>query len=374
MGRKRKSIDIEEGCGIEGKLEWDDDQMKVAAGGGSRRAQKRFVGVRQRPSGRWVAEIKDTIQKVRVWLGTFDTAEEAARAYDEAACLLRGSNTRTNFWPSNSDFSSSRITNLVLHRLKARNNSIPSSSSSCMPINHHHEDEESATDQTQIANFSDLEFLLNNDQEDFTKTDDQDQDQEVESEELVNMSLLEEGLDYENITDDLIMGSTSSPSIYFPFEIADDPIIIDDEKTELGDGDAMERMRSYERKFSASLYAFNGIHECLLKLKDPDAGSVIENGNRKVEMSGRLQSDDNLITSLWKACRKNNNTVEMEEEKKKLESDETVGRREELETVVGDNTNFSVAGTGSDEEEDDDDSDDSSLWNSLDLQPICFVN
>ncbi|KAJ8763183.1 hypothetical protein K2173_025568 [Erythroxylum novogranatense] len=58
---------------------------------------KKFVGVRQRPSGRWVAEIKDTTQKIRMWLGTFETAEEAARAYDEAAYLLRGSNTRTNF-------------------------------------------------------------------------------------------------------------------------------------------------------------------------------------------------------------------------------------------------------------------------------------
>ncbi|XP_021833617.1 ethylene-responsive transcription factor RAP2-11-like [Prunus avium] len=57
----------------------------------------KFVGVRQRPSGRWVAEIKDTTQKIRMWLGTFETAEDAARAYDEAACLLRGSNTRTNF-------------------------------------------------------------------------------------------------------------------------------------------------------------------------------------------------------------------------------------------------------------------------------------
>ncbi|KAK1393219.1 Ethylene-responsive transcription factor RAP2-11 [Heracleum sosnowskyi] len=59
--------------------------------------RKKYVGVRQRPSGRWVAEIKDTTQKIRMWLGTFQTAEEAARAYDEAACLLRGSNTRTNF-------------------------------------------------------------------------------------------------------------------------------------------------------------------------------------------------------------------------------------------------------------------------------------
>ncbi|XP_052193764.1 ethylene-responsive transcription factor ERF027-like [Diospyros lotus] len=58
---------------------------------------RRFVGVRQRPSGRWVAEIKDSSQGVRLWLGTYDTAEEAARAYDEAARALRGEHARTNF-------------------------------------------------------------------------------------------------------------------------------------------------------------------------------------------------------------------------------------------------------------------------------------
>uniref|UniRef100_A0A7N0R891 AP2/ERF domain-containing protein n=1 Tax=Kalanchoe fedtschenkoi TaxID=63787 RepID=A0A7N0R891_KALFE len=57
----------------------------------------RFLGVRQRPSGRWVAEIKDTSQKLRLWLGTFDKAEEAAAAYDSAARLLRGRNAKTNF-------------------------------------------------------------------------------------------------------------------------------------------------------------------------------------------------------------------------------------------------------------------------------------
>ncbi|XP_050380624.1 ethylene-responsive transcription factor ERN1-like [Argentina anserina] len=85
--------------------------------GGRNRSNEinKFVGVRQRPSGRWVAEIKDTTQQIRMWLGTFETAEEAARAYDEAACLLRGNNTRTNFITNVSLDSplASRIQNLL---------------------------------------------------------------------------------------------------------------------------------------------------------------------------------------------------------------------------------------------------------------------
>ncbi|MED6110371.1 hypothetical protein PIB30_042160 [Stylosanthes scabra] len=59
--------------------------------------KKKFLGVRQRPSGRWIAEIKDSSQKLRLWLGTYDRAEDAALAYDSAARILRGRNAKTNF-------------------------------------------------------------------------------------------------------------------------------------------------------------------------------------------------------------------------------------------------------------------------------------
>ncbi|KAI3905938.1 hypothetical protein MKW92_034677 [Papaver armeniacum] len=58
---------------------------------------KKYIGVRQRPWGNWCAEIRDRHRSLRLWLGTFKTAEEAALAYDREAIRLRGPKAITNF-------------------------------------------------------------------------------------------------------------------------------------------------------------------------------------------------------------------------------------------------------------------------------------
>lgn len=402
MGRKRKASEggVEEKGSNERNLAQDEmvnEAAEAVALGGARRARKRFVGVRQRPSGRWVAEIKDTIQKIRVWLGTFDTAEEAARAYDEAACLLRGANTRTNFWPPSSSSSStpalpSKITNILLQRLTARHNSLASDSSS-VPINQKQTKVEDFTDE--LNDFSDTQisdFLTEPEEylcpypnelcsESFEKYESRDrivqfgvncgvgtqnpvpsfttsfrssstegENCEVMREEVDSFykcsdvtedsssdgntggEMEEEGSDLRAFNLQFVDDVGSSSNYCSVFEIAEEisepmdqqELICGEEETEMV-REAMKRMR--ERKLSTFLYALNGINECRrLKLGrngvNKKSGEKIEETNSGKILKGEKQEENEVgLTNM-----QSNAECEL------------------------------------------------SLWSSLDLPPICFVN
>ncbi|KAL7159076.1 hypothetical protein ABFS83_01G004600 [Erythranthe nasuta] len=99
-------------------------------------SSNKFKGVRQRQWGSWVSEIRHPLLKKRIWLGTFETAVAAARAYDEAAILMSGLKAKTNFpIPQNNQDEKTRIPSEVLAaRLRKCCKKTPAPSITCLKL------------------------------------------------------------------------------------------------------------------------------------------------------------------------------------------------------------------------------------------------
>ncbi|CAI9109754.1 OLC1v1009637C1 [Oldenlandia corymbosa var. corymbosa] len=293
----------------------------------------------------------------------------------------RGANTRTNFWPCSSSSSStpalpSKITNLLLTRLKARNNSIAAANSNNNPssitIDHYQQQllhQKQSDDHDCPEEFSDSHFtdFLNDIEGDYTPENSIPENRATEScltqgedqqsfeldwgEMISNGSVAEEteedeeeerknvnpGIADFHFVDEIVQGSTGSEEVY-----GDDPAMF---------SEAMKRL-NYERKFSASLYAFNGITECLkLKLKS----------------ASKLQQErTEHLTRLMNACGKNQEDEHERENNVEPAQNHDEKQHEEETSSADDHHAGDEEAAAYDIE--------SSLWSSIDLPTICYVN
>lgn len=233
-----------------------------------------------------MAEIKDTTQKIRMWLGTFETAEEAARAYDEAACLLRGSNTRTNFIthvPTSSPLAS-RIRSLLNHK-KATKQAAHTNSST------------STSNTTRITSNTSTNTDTNTNTAAATNTSiaSRNSSSSVSTSNTSNSSSITSTLSLDKVTeiqmyDDAYRPDMSSCTEEFNsvssrsdlswilepgfdrfafaqdgFELSKQSFLPENANSEITE---FERMK-VERQISASLYAINGVHEYLETVNEP---------------------------------------------------------------------------------------------------------
>ncbi|CAL5212065.1 unnamed protein product [Lathyrus oleraceus] len=175
----------------------------------SKNRDSTFHGVRKRTWGRYVSEIRLPGQKTRIWLGSFQTAEMAARAYDSAAFFLKGSSASLNF-PEEVAF-------LPRPGSSSRKDIQSAAAKAAHQRSRHHQQQSSSSIETKNKNENENIIIINNENNNINNSNNNNNgidDFSIETMELWNQEECSSTTSFWDMKDAPLMSPTRVGSIY----------------------------------------------------------------------------------------------------------------------------------------------------------------